>query len=88
MQEDKECYFCKKKQDLHLHHVFFGHANRKISDREGFVVWLCPYHHNMSNNSVHHNREMDLALKRKCQIEYERDHTREDFIKLIGKSYL
>ena len=88
MQENEECYFCKKKNDLVVHHVFFGTANRKISEREGFKVWLCPYHHNMSSNSVHQNRKLDLVLKRKCQLEYERNHTREEFIKLIGKSYL
>lgn len=88
MEIVKECYFCHKKEGLHLHHVFFGTANRKISDREGFVVYLCPYHHNMSKDSVHQNRNYDLALKRKCQLEYEKNHTREDFIKLIGKSYI
>ena len=42
----------------------------------------------MSNNSVHYNRNMDLELKRVYQKEYEKNHTREEFIKLIGKSYL
>lgn len=34
------------------------------------------------------NKEMDLELKRVYQKEYEKTHTREEFIKLIGKSYL
>lgn len=38
--------------------------------------------------SVHFNKEMDLELKRVYQKEYEKNHTREEFIKLIGKSYL
>ena len=42
----------------------------------------------MSNNSVHYNRDMDLELKRIYQKEYEKNHTREEFIRLIGKSYL
>lgn len=31
---------------------------------------------------------MDLILKKVYQKEYERNHTRDDFIKLIGQSYL
>lgn len=42
----------------------------------------------MSDNSVHFNREMDSELKKLYQKEYEKYHTREEFIKLIGKSYL
>lgn len=47
------------------------------------------WHHNLGGNqSVHGNREMDLVLKRLYQQEYEKNHSREDFINLIGKSYL
>ena len=42
----------------------------------------------VSARSVHNDREMDLILKRRYQEEYEKNHTREEFIKLIGKSYL
>ena len=31
--------------------------------------------------------ELDLYLKRTCQSKYEETHTREEFIKLIGKNY-
>ena len=65
-----------------------GSANRQISIENGFCVGLCHKEHNMSNNSVHHNRNMDLELKRVYQKEYEKNHTREEFIRLIGKSYL
>lgn len=42
----------------------------------------------MSNDGVHFNIELDRALKKIYQSEFEKTHTREDFIKLIGKSYL
>lgn len=45
-------------------------------------------HHNMSNQGVHFNREADLRLKRICQKEYEKTHTRTEFFKLIGKNFL
>lgn len=66
----------------------FGSANRQISIENGFCVGLCHKEHNMSNDSVHRNRNMNLELKRVYQKEYEKNHTREEFIKLIGKSYL
>lgn len=87
ISNEKECYFCKTSYNLHKHHIYFG-ANRKISERIGAWVYLCAIHHNMSDNSVHHNRQMDLMLKKKYQEEYEKINTREEFIQIIGKSYL
>lgn len=89
LQQDKECWFCGKQYSLHLHHCFAGHANRKISDKQGFTVYLCAEHHNMGNRCVHNDKEMDLELKRACQKAYEgQGHTREEFINLIGKNFL
>lgn len=45
LQTNKECYVCKTTYNLHLHHICYGVANRKISDKNGFVVYLCQYHH-------------------------------------------
>lgn len=87
IQNNKECFFCHTTQNLHLHHIFFG-SKRKISDKNGFTVYLCAYHHNASNESVHMNRELDLKLKEYTQIRYEKKYKRDDFIKLIGKSYI
>jgi NADH:ubiquinone oxidoreductase subunit E len=82
-----KCYFCGKKAEC-IHEVFYGTANRKISIKNGFCVGLCNNHHNMTNNSVHYNRGKDLKLKKLYQKEYEKTHTRQEFITLIGKSYL
>lgn len=68
--------------------LFFGRGNRYVSDRKGFTVYLCANHHNLGNVCVHNNRAMDLMLKRACQKKYEETHSREEFIKLIGKNYL
>ena len=84
----KECYFTGRTDRLHLHHIYRGVGRRKISDENGFVVWLIPELHNASKDGVHFNRELDLKLKRECQVAYEREHSREEFINLIGKSYL
>lgn len=42
----------------------------------------------MSNEGVHFNRELDLKLKRECQEKFEETHSREEFMKIIGKNYL
>ena len=88
LQENKECFVCKKTQNLHLHHIFFG-KNRKISDKNGFVCYLC-YEHHEGQTGVHNKNGncLDDYLKKTCQERFERLHSREEFRKLIGKSYL
>lgn len=80
------CYFCGR--PVQAIHEVYGGCNRQRSIQNGFCVGLCNYHHNMSDESVHFNRDMDLELKRLYQKKYEEDHTRDDFIDLIGKSFL
>ena len=87
ISNEKECWFCGSTYNTHKHHIYFG-ANRKISEKNGFWLYLCANHHNMSPESVHHNREMDLTLKMFCQETFEKTHTRDEFRELIGKSYL
>lgn len=84
IQKNKECYFCHTTLNLHCHHVFEGTANRKISEENGFKVWLCAKHHNMSDNSVHFNPDLAKIVKKACRDEYLKTHTIDEFIKLIG----
>lgn len=86
LQDKKECYVTGRTDGLHKHHIFGG-PNRKISEREGFVIWLRPEWHT-GDNGIHHNKEFALKVRRECQAKYEETHSREDFIKLIGRSYL
>lgn len=88
LQTEKECYLTGAKQPLHKHHIYFGKPNRRISEENGFWVWLVPQLHNMGNLGVHYNRDLDLKLKKECQAKYEETHTREEFIALIGRNYL
>lgn len=70
------------------HHIFHGTSNRKNADRFGYVVELCQEHHT-GNHGVHFNREFDLNLQRLAQEHFEKTHgTREDFIKIFGKSVI
>lgn len=88
IQKSKECWVCKTPFNLHLHHIVGGNGRRKISDKNGFVVYLCAYHHDMSDAGVHFNKELDLKLKRTCQSKFEENHSRNEWLKLIGRNYL
>lgn len=77
--------------NLHLHHTIGGNSRRKLSDKYGFTVWLCPMHHNMGPESVHLNpKGMANSWLRRMSQDYYESHigTREQFIKEFGRSYL
>ena len=77
------CIICGARKD-HLHEVFFG-ANRQKSMKCGFVIPLCSEHH----NEMHRNRDWQEYWHVKGQEYWERSvGTREEFIKVFGKSYL
>ena len=90
LQSEKVCYITGLANNLHKHHIYFGKPNRQISEKNGFWVYLAGYLHNQSNIGVHgkDGHELDLLLKKHCQAKYEETHSREEFIKLIGKSFL
>ena len=89
IQKTEQCYFCGSRSNLETHHIYFGNPWRKISDKNGFTVRLCSECHKVNENSPHRNRAKDLYLKCICQIAYEaQGHSREEFIKLIGRNYL
>jgi len=87
ISNERECFICGTTQNLHVHHIFFGVSNRKLSDKHGMWVYLCLEHHT-GNTGVHRNRLADLNLKMRAQAEFEKDHTREEFRQIFGKSYL
>ena len=85
----RECFICKRTDGLHKHHVFYGYANRKLSEKYGCWVYLCPDHHNMSAKGVHFDHEADLHLKRYTQLLWELQHGgRDEFIKVFGRNYV
>ena len=88
LQSDKVCFITGRTDNLHKHHIF-GAANRKISEKYGFWVWLIYDMHNGNDPMAVHNDPndgYDLMLKQLCQRTYE--ESGGDFIGLIGRSYL
>lgn len=87
---DKSCIVCETTQNLHIHEVFFGYGVRDLSIKYGLCVCLCARHHNIGNEGVHFNKNLDNKLKADVQkkaMEYY-GWTVEEFIKIFGRNYL
>ena len=84
----KECLVCKTNYNLHRHHIFYGSANRKKSEKFGCWCYLCANHHNMSNAGVHFDKELDKKLKIYTQKRFLEVYPNENFLKIFGRNYL
>lgn len=91
IQSNKECYVCGTTTNLHSHHIFFGTANRKLSEKYGLKVWLCKEHH-QGRYGVHgaDGHELDIELKRLAELQFLEHYGKdvEEFIKIFGRNYL
>ena len=88
IQENKECWVCSTTQDIHEHHILYGTANRRLSEKYGLKVWLCGKHHNLSNEGVHFNKELDRRLKVLAQKRFEEEYPNESFLRIFGRNYI
>lgn len=88
LQNEKECFVCKRQTNINDHHIYFG-GNRTQSEKHGFKCFLCLEHHT-GTYGVHGKcgHELDMKLKQLCQKKFEETHTREEFRNIIGRSYL
>lgn len=88
VQNKKECWICGTTINLQKHHVFYGTANRRLSEKWGCWVWLCGKHHT-GIVGVHFSPDLDLKLKQFTQECFEAIcGTRQDFRAIFGKSFL
>lgn len=81
----------RKHDVLHEHHIFGGNSNRNHSETEGLKVYLCVEHHMTGKDAVHNAKncqEIQERLHKIGQQEFEKTHTREEFRKIFGRSYL
>ena len=86
--DDKECLICGSTQNIHIHEVFYGTANRQLSIKYGLCVCLCGRHHNLSNVGVHFNKQLDTNLKQHAQQKFNEVYPELNFMKIFGKNYL
>lgn len=89
MQDSKECFVTGATDGLDCHHIYFGNPNRRISDENGFWVWLRHDLHMKLHDRRWPCERLDGLLKSMCQERYEKSGgTRAEFIALIGRNYL
>lgn len=93
-KEAKYCYLCAllygdyRTKRVQEHHVVFGSANRAVSEELGLKVNLCGSHHGNGKQAVHNNRAMARLLQQEAQKKFEETHTREEWMRRIGRDYL
>lgn len=75
-----KCDYCGRICSRLDPHEVYGGRNRKRSIENNFIKMLC--------RQCHSNEEIIKQLRIDVQKEYEKEHTREEFIKIIGKSYI
>ena len=71
----------------HEHHVIFGTANRKLSEKYGLKVYLCLAHHEEGAEAVHKNAELSSMLKVQAQRAFSIRFPDLDWMKIFGKNY-
>ena len=74
------CEFCGNYSKQLDPHEVYGGSNRKRSIKHKFVKLIC--------RKCHGNEDIIKQLRIDTQKEYMKTHTKEEFIKLIGKSYI
>ena len=92
-QKDGRCFMCMLEGNDQLYrgiqeHHIYGGPNRQQSEEEGLKVYLCLDHHTAGPEAVHNNHSNMLKLQQIGQKEYEKTHSREEFIKKFGKNYI
>lgn len=88
LQNEKECYYSHTTYNIEKHHIFYGTANKKLSEKWGCWVYLRHDLHNEPPAGVHHNKDNDLKLKQECQRAFEEKYGHEKFMQIFGRNYL
>lgn len=87
----KTCFVCGTSENIHIHEVFFG-SNRDKSIADGLCLPLCGYHHNLSKDGIHFNKQLDNYVKKQSEkiwIEHYCDNslTKEEKIQKFRDRY-
>lgn len=80
IEEQPYCQMCGSPY-VQLHHVYGG-SNRKNSTKHKMIVALCKEHHDWVHSTNY------SGFKIEYQMKFEKNHTRDEFIRIFGKSYL
>ena len=88
--EKGKCFICGRHMPTESHHIFFGTANRKLSDKYGIKVDLCHECHNEPPNGVHFSNIQCRFLQKIAQSEAMRYYgwSKDEFMQIFGRNYL
>lgn len=94
-KKDRTCFLCMMlhgddsyKDILHEHHVIFGWANRRLSERYGLKVYLCLQHHEIGPEAIHHNDEISDMVQAYAQRAFEKKWPEKNFREIFGRNYI
>ena len=94
-KKDRTCFLCMLlhgdysfKDVLHEHHVIFGRANRKLSEKHGLKVYLCIWHHEIGEEAVHKNASINKMVQAYAQRAFEKKWPEKDFFEIFRRNYI
>lgn len=94
-KKDRTCFLCMQlygddsyKDILEEHHVFFGRALRKLSEKHGMKVYLCILHHRTGKGAVHQNAKVNKMVQAYAQRAFERKWPEKNFYSIFGRNYI
>lgn len=82
----RKCHLCGSYRNIEKHHVYSG-PYRKKSEKHRMTVDLCATCHR-GPQGVHQDAEQNKRLKAGFQGKFEETHSREEFRRIFGKSYI
>lgn len=86
--ESHFCFFCGQFGDTAVHELIYGRGRRELCKEDGLYVFLCPACHKWEHEGGGLTFPSGNTLKQVGQLAYERNHTREEFMKRYGRNYL
>ena len=77
-----------RQDNLQEHHVIFGRANRRLSEKHGLKVYLCLRHHTEGPEAVHHNAQLRQQLEEDAQRAFLKEHTMAEWMAVFGRNFI
>lgn len=80
------CFICKSVGAVEVHHCFHGTANRRLAEKDGLLVNLCPdCHRSLHDRGLYDDLLMEIAEA--AWLDYY-DKDVQEFIARYGKNYI
>lgn len=87
IQTGKYCYQCGRENvPLERHHCLNNQPNRKLSEKYGLTVYLCPECHRTVHAEYGLREHLKQTAQRKAMKKY--GWSVDDFRRIFGKNYL